>query len=705
MAGLPGLWGPNPDPHAKPKIDRNLETSIKGLYVAGDLGGSPVIRTAVNQGVAVARHVHQRLGGTRSRDGVHDLIIVGAGAAGLAAGLEAKRLGLRVVLLEKREWAATIQDFSKGKEIFAEPKSLANESALWIDDDTSKEDLLERWQRTLSRASLDLKEGEEVVAVVPEGGEFEVRTTEATYRGRQVLLSMGTRGNPRRLGAKGEGLPKVHYNLKDPALYDEQKILVVGGGDSALETALALCMTNDVAISYRGDSFKRAKPKNIARMEKAIAEKNLTVHWSSVVESIEDGQVCLCLADGSEVCLPNDRVFVQIGADLPHEFLREVGIEFEGDRHLGWWGRVAVAFAVAFLYYTIAKERGANILQALGLGELYSSVIEWMREDHYLIGGRYLRFGGTVFFGSLIYSLVILGFGVQAMRRWWKTPVQRWRFASLIFFQCFFFFVLPEIIWRNSSLISPQLRAEFSQTYGILYAWPLSIYSIVGAPIHWLIYGLILTLVAFPVYVRFYGKSFCTWICACGGLAETLGDRWRHLAPKGKLAHKLERMNWGVLMFATLVTLMWLCTRFTSWDGALITDMDGSVPLHAEQLLTTYKVAVDWLMVGVIPISLYPVFGGKIWCRYWCPLAKYMEIWSRWWGKLKIEANHKCISCNECSRYCQVGIDVMQFAQRKEAFDNKNTACIQCGICIAVCPVDVLSFTRDDAVKVTMPYA
>lgn len=705
---IPGVWGSNPNSLAKPKISRDLETSIKGVFVAGDLGGSPVIRTAVNQGVHVARTVQTRCGGGGAADGTFDLVIVGAGAAGLSASLEAKRLGLTCVLLEKREWAATIQDFSKGKQVFAEPRSLANESSLWIDEDTSKEDLLERWRNTLETSELDLREGEEVSDVRREGGAFVVQATSGPVRGRFVLLSMGTRGNPRRTGAKGEELLKVHHKLMEPSDFVDRRVLVIGGGDSALETAFSLCMTNEVSISYRGDSFNRAKSKNIKRVERAIAEGHISVHWGSTLRYIDEGQVCVALKDGEEVCFPNDEVFVQIGAELPVRFLRKVGLEFEGDRNGGWWGRIAIAFGLSVAYYTIAKERGVNIWTFLGLDTVYGNVIEWMRSDHYLwttsSGGKYVKFGGTVFFGSLIYTLVILGFGFQAMRRWWKAPLQRWRYASLMFFQCFFFLILPEIIWRNASFVTPELRGQFSQAYGILYAWPLSIYSIVGAPVTWLVYGLLLTFVAFPIYVRWFGKSFCTWICACGGLAETLGDRWRHLAPKGKLAHRLERMNWGVLLFATFVTLTWLLTRFTNWDGALVRDMNGDTALGSDGLLHAYKVVVDWLMIGVIPISLYPAFGGKIWCRMWCPLAKYMELLSGWFGKLKIDANDKCISCNECSRYCQVGIDVMMFAQRQEAFDNSNTACIQCGICVAVCPVEVLTFTSDDDVKVTLDY-
>jgi polyferredoxin len=108
-----------------------------------------------------------------------------------------------------------------------------------------------------------------------------------------------------------------------------------------------------------------------------------------------------------------------------------------------------------------------------------------------------------------------------------------------------------------------------------------------------------------------------------------------------------------------------------------------------------YALIVDFWLVAVIPVALYPFFGGKVWCRMWCPLAKYMQILSKWYGTLQISSNEKCISCTQCSTYCQVGVDVMAFAKNGQAFDNTNTSCIHCGICITVCPMDVLSFDND----------
>ena len=193
--------------------------------------------------------------------------------------------------------------------------------------------------------------------------------------------------------------------------------------------------------------------------------------------------------------------------------------------------------------------------------------------------------------------------------------------------------------------------------------------------------GIVGSLIAIPIASRNHGKRFCTWICGCGGLAETLGDRWRHLAPKGKRSRSWEFQ--GVVIFAASVIV-----------GLVVVGMyetDGSNPWWF-----WYSYIVDFWLVAVIPIALYPFFGGKVWCRYWCPLAAYNGLLAKWYGKLKITSNDKCISCTQCSKYCQVGVDVMSFAKNQVAFDNKNSACIQCGICIDVCPMDVLAFSTDD---------
>ena len=202
-------------------------------------------------------------------------------------------------------------------------------------------------------------------------------------------------------------------------------------------------------------------------------------------------------------------------------------------------------------------------------------------------------------------------------------------------------------------------------------------------------WGVLLTFVVIPAIVLFHGKRYCSWICGCGGLAETFGDRWRHLAPKGRESIRWEWMGLAVLVLAAAITLF-----------MLFRDTWNLLAGPADVGMQFYKLVADLWLVGILPLTFYPFLGGKVWCRYWCPLAKLMEIVSKVFSKLrigrfKIEANDKCIACNECSRNCQVGIPVMDYALKQKTLDNETSSCIGCGICVTVCPMDTLSFGKD----------
>ena len=233
----------------------------------------------------------------------------------------------------------------------------------------------------------------------------------------------------------------------------------------------------------------------------------------------------------------------------------------------------------------------------------------------------------------------------------------------------------------------PQFAEQGWRAYGIIYAWPLFFYTFFHDPhMVWVVWGVVLTFVVIPILVLFHGKRYCSWVCGCGGLAETFGDRWRHLAPKGKTSIKWEWMNLAVMILAAAITL-----------GMLTRDTIGLIHQPTEWGLYVYRIFADVWLIGILPVTLYPFLGGKIWCRYWCPLAKLMGLMSTFYSKVgisrfKIVANDKCIACNECSRNCQVGIDVMQYALKQEVLDNATSSCIGCGICVSVCPMDTLSF-------------
>lgn len=750
---------------ALPRINRRFESSVRGVYIIGDLANSPVIKTAVNQGVELIEQLAALPDARTGNDDVYDVLICGAGAAGLSAALAAKDAGLRYLVIDKRDYASTIQDFSRGKPIFAEPDAVEARGRLWIADCT-REELLERWDAILREEQLRIQTHEEVQSLRRTGDEIAVTTDKATYLARRVILAIGKRGNPRKLGAPGEHLPKVHYKLTDPSDYAGRRVLVVGGGDSAVENALALADLADVTLSYRKGELARVKARNSDRVHQAIADGRVRAIWNSTVREIREDAVVIDTGEG-ETVLGNDAVFVQIGADQPVDFLLDAGIEFEGQRNGRWWATLAAASLLSWFVYSLSKSKGIEPINALGrwLGQdaligndgaltrglsfanfaearemgllaayhglvfavmgLLVVLALWRRADRWKYLSMALGLGAfqAIFtiagqFGrdtqgaapytpsywyTILYCILMVVFGIEAMWRWKHSRYQLWRYASLILFQVFFFFILPEVIMRLAYAGTPE-RWDYWRWYGVFYAWPLFWNTFFDAPLGFVIWGLVLTFVLMPILVLFHGKRYCTWICGCGGLAETLGDRWRHKAPKGERAIAWEKMNLVVLIIAVSITVLHVAKVHLLGDpaGSLFVDpflhaISGGRDLRTYDLVNAYSWIVDYLLVGVIPVAVYPILGGKIWCRYWCPLAKYMEILSRAFGKLGwsrfgIRSNEHCISCGQCTRYCQVGIDVQHFAQRREVLDNTNSSCIGCGICLDVCPVNVLSF-------------
>jgi len=282
-------------------------------------------------------------------------------------------------------------------------------------------------------------------------------------------------------------------------------------------------------------------------------------------------------------------------------------------------------------------------------------------------------------------------FGVKAIWRWkklrWRVKKefggqQTLRLASLIFFQTFFFFLVPLFILKDW------------RAWGLLYPWPLVFHP--GTVEHfqasafWWWWSLGLVFLAVPVFTYFHGKKFCTWVCGCGGLAETLGDTWRHYSPKGVGNTKKERQLYIVTGFAAVATVL-VAAGYDFGVAGL-------------RLSALYSYTVDLFLIAIIPVALYAFLGGKIWCRYWCPVVGWMNLVGAKTSRFRISADkHRCITCNLCSRYCEVGVDVMKFAVKGEPFGLWNSSCIGCGVCIHVCPTDVLTFGHHKLV--TLPTA
>ncbi len=726
-------------PTRRPALDDKRRSNVPGLYVIGDLAGAPVIKLAMAQGVEVIETIAKERGPRPTDPDVLDVLVVGAGAAGLNAALAAKEKGLRVRVLEKGKIANTIEDFPEGKWVYAEPDQTPPKGKLWLDG-AAKEDLVARWHAIVAENALDVRVEEPLTALARDkSGLFTATTPNGTHRAWRVVLSTGQRGTPRKLGVPGEGRERVYHRLYSPRKYAREKILVVGGGNSAVEAALTLSEANEVTLSYRGDRFARLFKDNERKLAEAVAAGRVRTLLGSNVKEFGAASARLSLAAGAgreEILeVPYDHAFVLIGAEAPVAFLRSLGIRLENE----WTGSLARAALLALatlvglwilggkspLAAFLPSAAGAAVA-ALSLASLVATA--WRGDRFARLALMFLaaysvygiKFGKGeefwpyrgwgyaalslaqrpwAFWYNILYAIAMTVFGLQALKRWGldrRDTFQTWRYISLISVQWVIAVIVPEILfqwairyrWVGESLATnPQFAEQMWRAYGIVYAWPLFFYTFFYDPhVIWIVWGIVLTFLILPVVAIFHGKRYCSWVCGCGGLAETLGDRWRHLAPKGKTSVRWERMQTAVLVAAFVVT------------GAMLAkDVVGGLSGVAPKGVRVYRLLVDVWLVGILPISLYPFLGGKIWCRYWCPLAKLMHLQSAFWTRLRlsrfaIRSNDKCIACNECSRNCQVGIDVMSFALKEEPIENVNSSCIGCGICVTVCPMDVLTF-------------
>lgn len=292
------------------------------------------------------------------------------------------------------------------------------------------------------------------------------------------------------------------------------------------------------------------------------------------------------------------------------------------------------------------------------------------------------------FLYGLIYTLAIFVMGVRMFRKYKGNAYQRVRTVSVMFFQLAFAFLIPEILvlmnkpWYDFKNIWPLDYAFFFdyRIDGMLNSGALGMFM--------LIWGIILIVVGVPLFTYFYGKRwYCSWVCGCGGLAETLGDPFRQLSDKSVKAWKVERyMIHGVLVFAVGMTLLTIVNYFMSFD------LLGQA---TQQLHSVYGFAIGSAFAGVIGTGFYPLMGNRVWCRFGCPLAAYLGLVQRFKSRFRITTNGgQCISCGNCSTYCEMGIDVRWYAQRGQNI--VRSSCVGCGVCASVCPRGVLKLENGE---------
>jgi thioredoxin reductase/NAD-dependent dihydropyrimidine dehydrogenase PreA subunit len=309
-----------------PVLTPRFETSVPGIFIAGELGGMGLIRNALEQGRQAVEAVHA----LRPRGGeLLDLVIVGAGPAGFAASLTALSKRMRFITVEQETLGGCVFQYPRGKLVMTAPATVPMVGKVNLRQ-TSKEDLLKFWTEIERKTGVKINYRERVDDISPQGNGFIVKTTRGVYRTHSVLLAIGRRGTPRKLGVPGEELPKVVYRLIDPDQYAGQHVLVVGGGDSALEAAASIADSSgaSVVLSYRGESFDRAKQRNRDRVSEAARIGRMKVMLNSNVRQIAPDSVAIEHV-GRLLKVRNDTVIVNAGGVLPSDFLRRIGIHVE----------------------------------------------------------------------------------------------------------------------------------------------------------------------------------------------------------------------------------------------------------------------------------------------------------------------------------------------------------------------------------------
>jgi NosR/NirI family nitrous oxide reductase transcriptional regulator len=734
-----------------PEVRPDGSTRVPGLYVVGDLTGVPLLKFSSDTGArAVQTIAKDPAFEKRSRDeGILDLVIVGAGVSGMAAALEARRLGLRFEILEATEPFSTVVNFPRAKPIYTYPTDMTPAGELQLTERSSvKEGLLDELRDRTLGAGIRPREAR-VEQVTREGGVLVVAVADAeSLRAHRVIVGIGRSGNFRRLGVPGEDLDKVSNRLHDPKDFAGQDVLVVGGGDSALETAIALGGAGArVTLSYRKPELSRPKPENVEKLEALVRDPadvgveqpsservttaagsfagkgagtgSVRLMLASRVKEIREGKVVVVDAEGRERTLDNDFVFAMIGREAPLGFFRRSGVPITGEMRAASW--VALSAFVLFCFW-LYHWKGGKAIPFLGKlpRRLSPDPSRWwaalaatggalgaaLQDPQTLLGTLRISAAGPSFYYTLAYSLIVVIFGVRRIRRR-RTPYVTIQTTTLAAIQVLPLFLLPEIVlpwlghngWFDGGVLGRLADAlfpavsyghgrEYWRAYGLVLAWPLNVYNwFTAKPLGaWLALGFAQTFVLIPALVYVWGKgAYCGWICSCGALAETLGDQHRQKMPHGPRWNRLNML--GQVVLAVALVLMALRIAGWIWPRSLAA---RSFAVGFD----SYAWTVDILLAGILGYGLYFWFSGRMWCRFACPLAALMHVYARFSRFRILAEKKKCISCNVCTSVCHQGIDVMSFANKGRPMADPE--CVRCSACVQSCPTGVLSFGQVD---------
>lgn len=737
-----------------PEVNSNYSTNIPGLYVVGDLTGIPLLKFSSDSGARALESIRmdKTFLSQRAKDKseeILDLVIVGAGVSGMAAALEAKKDDLHFEILEATEPFSTIVNFPKGKPIYTYPTDMVPLGDLQFTQEI-KEPLVEEIKaQTLGKGIVPKRA--RVEKIEKKGDYFDIIIAKGeNLKARRVIVGIGRSGNFRKLGVPGEDKDKVFNRLHDPTDFEGKDVLVVGGGDSALETSIAIASAGgSVTHSYRKEDFSRPKPDNVEAINMLMADPmadvsietpsservttctgdfmpedhmpgKINLLMKSQVKEIEDHEVTLIDKDGNELTIPNDAVFTMIGREAPLDFFRRSKVKISGE--LGFNGLIALIISLLFFTFVYNWKAGGSLTKLFQANNWFpynlvpffdslgnSNVVETLS----------ITLEEPGFYYSLLYTVIIIIFGYLRIKRR-KTPYITLQTTSLALIQIIPLFLLPYFVlpilgsygFFDSGIMNtiadslfPEANyghgREYWRAFGFILAWPLFIWNVfTNEPLWgWLAISFIQTFVIIPAIIYHWGKgAYCGWICSCGAMAETLGDTHRHKMPHGAKWNRVNMIGQAIL----LIVFILLITRVISWavpETGIGQSING---IYAGLLYDwkpfgiqiNYKWVVDLLLAGILGYGLYFWYSGRVWCRFMCPLAALMHIYSRFSRFRIIPNKKKCISCNVCTSVCHQGIDIMNFANK--GLPMNDPECVRCSACVQSCPTGVLQFGQVD---------
>jgi thioredoxin reductase/Pyruvate/2-oxoacid:ferredoxin oxidoreductase delta subunit len=454
-----------------PEVDPYFESSRPGVHVVGELGGMGLIKNAITQGRQAARHIAEVLPPPSPADaaGTVDVAVVGAGPAGLATAMALLEAGRTVRVLEQGTMGGSMSHYPRRKVVMTERTAIPGYGKIGRST-ISKEDLLQDWQKAVSHFDLRVEEGTRVEGLEGRDGAFRVRTSAGDVRARKVVLATGRRGTPRRLGVPGEDLPKVTYGFTEPEQYDGRRVLVVGGGDSALEAAIQIAQRGsaEIVLSYRGADLARAREANRRKVQDLADAGALQLLLPSEVRSVEPDAVTLDWG-GRAVRIANDDVIVSIGGEVPTEFLKKVGVEmrrYHGER-LG-----ARSGEEDYEAEEEAAERRrlrrTALLYAI-LGGTIVAFLAWKGWDYYRLERlarlrsplhRTLRPAGSWGHGvGIAATAFMLSNFLYPLRKRWRAMKGVWNIKDWMNFHVFVGFMSPLVISFHAAFSSNNVLA------------------------------------------------------------------------------------------------------------------------------------------------------------------------------------------------------------------------------------------------------